>query len=271
MATSIGNSETLPQIVIGRKRGNGAENQGQYKDLPLSKRLVLEGMTPHQMRNKSAIMGPIAAREAGEAAEARGDGFWGADGFTFGDLIDIINPLQHIPVVNTVYRALTGDQISTGAKLAGGVLLGGGLGLVASAVEVVHKGATGKTMTESVVAALAGSDNAPAQTVAQNAPQGITKPQPEAKKVLTASDPVGDVDGALLALEQQKAAEKAEELAALDNAQKGLSNESFLSLYQQGNAQGKVEEVLKTYDKASQSYQKTMAMDKYTAATLGAF
>ena len=40
------------------------------------------------------------------------DQLWGEDGFTFGDLIDLINPLQHIPGLVTVYRGLIGDQIA---------------------------------------------------------------------------------------------------------------------------------------------------------------
>ncbi|WP_417669145.1 hypothetical protein [Roseibium sp.] len=51
----------------------------------------------------------------------------------FGDLLDIINPLQHIPGVAEVYRAVTGDQMSDGARYAGnalyGLALGGPLGL----------------------------------------------------------------------------------------------------------------------------------------------
>ena len=49
-----------------------------------------------------------------------GSGFFGADGLTFGDVLDVINPLQHIPVVSTIYRAITGDEISPGARVAGG-------------------------------------------------------------------------------------------------------------------------------------------------------
>jgi hypothetical protein len=41
--------------------------------------------------------------------------FWSTDeGPTFAEFLDIINPLQHIPVVSTIYRAITGDQISPG-------------------------------------------------------------------------------------------------------------------------------------------------------------
>ena len=35
---------------------------------------------------------------------------WGEDGFDFWDVLDVINPLQHIPFVNTLYREMTGDE-----------------------------------------------------------------------------------------------------------------------------------------------------------------
>ena len=53
--------------------------------------------------------------------------------FSFGDFIDVINPLQHIPGVAELYRSITNDQISDGARRTGnmiyGFALGGPLGL----------------------------------------------------------------------------------------------------------------------------------------------
>lgn len=55
----------------------------------------------------------------------------------FADILDVINPLQHIPVINYAYRALTGDSIATQNAVAGGALYGGPLGgLVALASNV---------------------------------------------------------------------------------------------------------------------------------------
>ena len=34
---------------------------------------------------------------------------FGSDGFSFLDVLDIINPLQHLPVISTLYRQVTGD------------------------------------------------------------------------------------------------------------------------------------------------------------------
>ena len=41
--------------------------------------------------------------------------FWGKEGVSFDSLLDVVNPLQQLPVVSTIYRAVTGDTISTGA------------------------------------------------------------------------------------------------------------------------------------------------------------
>lgn len=49
-------------------------------------------------------------------------------GFSFGDFIDVINPLQHIPGVAELYRSVTNDQISDDARKAGNVLYGFALG-----------------------------------------------------------------------------------------------------------------------------------------------
>ncbi|MDB5477673.1 MAG: hypothetical protein JWM96_168 [Alphaproteobacteria bacterium] len=65
-------------------------------------------------------------------------------GFSFWDLVDIVNPLQHIPVVNNIYRNITGDEIGMVARIAGGALFGGVAGAAfgaANALMVHEKGA----------------------------------------------------------------------------------------------------------------------------------
>jgi len=81
---------------------------------------------------------------------------FGADGFTIDDVIDVINPLQHIPVVSTVYRWLTGDTISPAAELAGGALYGGVVGFAASAATIAVDGLTGGSTDQQVMVALLG-------------------------------------------------------------------------------------------------------------------
>ncbi|MCK5661985.1 MAG: hypothetical protein KAI17_00795, partial [Thiotrichaceae bacterium] len=53
------------------------------------------------------------------------ESFWGRDGFTFGDVIDMFNPLQHLPVVSTYYREQANDDACEGSRLIGGILFGG--------------------------------------------------------------------------------------------------------------------------------------------------
>jgi hypothetical protein len=69
--------------------------------------------------------------------------FFGNDGMTFGDLLDIINPLQHIPVLSTIYRALTGDEILPGARIVGCALFGGPIGLGVAVVNAAVEASAG--------------------------------------------------------------------------------------------------------------------------------
>lgn len=64
---------------------------------------------------------------------------FGEDGFTFGDIIDIVNPLQHIPIVSNIYRKITGDTIAPAMEIAGGALFGGPLGAAISIVSTVFQ------------------------------------------------------------------------------------------------------------------------------------
>jgi hypothetical protein len=83
---------------------------------------------------------------------------WGEDGFTFGDLLDIVNPLQHIPVISQLYRELTGDDIGYAPQVMGGALFGGVIGLIASLINVIVDDETGKDIGEHAVAMLFGDD-----------------------------------------------------------------------------------------------------------------
>lgn len=69
---------------------------------------------------------------------------FGDDGLTFWDLVDVVNPLQHIPVVSTLYRDLTGDTLDPAPRIMGGTLFMGPIGLVASAANVMIEHNTGK-------------------------------------------------------------------------------------------------------------------------------
>ncbi|HEX2116212.1 MAG TPA: hypothetical protein VHM01_17550, partial [Alphaproteobacteria bacterium] len=57
----------------------------------------------------------------------------GKDELTFSDFLSVINPLQHIPVVSTLYRWVTGDTIKPAARVVGGALYGGPIGMISAA------------------------------------------------------------------------------------------------------------------------------------------
>jgi hypothetical protein len=76
--------------------------------------------------------------------------------FTFDDFLDIINPLQHIPIVNLIYREATGDKISGTAQIIGSTLLGGPLGMVSGVISAILEQETGKGTAETAIALLTG-------------------------------------------------------------------------------------------------------------------
>ena len=91
------------------------------------------------------------------------------DGPSFSDVLDVLNPLQHIPIVNTIYRHLTGDTEGAVADVAGGTLYGGVIGLALATIGLSVEDATGEDPGDTVYAALFGDDKADGATaVAKN-------------------------------------------------------------------------------------------------------
>ena len=76
--------------------------------------------------------------------------WFGDDGFTFLDFLDVINPLQNIPIVNTLYRQLSNDEMSKGARLMGGTLYGGPIGFVGALADISTEEATGRSISEHI-------------------------------------------------------------------------------------------------------------------------
>ncbi len=76
---------------------------------------------------------------------AEGDGF-------LATLLDVINPLQHMPVVGSLYREITGDEISQAASIAGGALFGGPIGLASATANAIFEQASGNDLMGHAVA-----------------------------------------------------------------------------------------------------------------------
>jgi hypothetical protein len=74
----------------------------------------------------------------------------------FHHVLDVINPLQHLPVVGTIYRAITGEHIGSIEKIAGDTLYGGLWGAVSSIADVAFEGITGKSFEDTAMAWIKG-------------------------------------------------------------------------------------------------------------------
>lgn len=92
--------------------------------------------------SSSPLAAPVPAGSTKPAAD---------DDFSFDDLVSIINPLQHIPVVSTIYRSLTGETIKPFERILGDTLYGGVWGCVSAVANVVYQDVTGKDFGQTVL------------------------------------------------------------------------------------------------------------------------
>ena len=81
---------------------------------------------------------------------------WHNGSFSFRDLLDIINPLQHLPVIGSLYRWITGDEPGAMSRIVGDTLYGGPIGFGVSALSVISEDAQGHDLGEQVLAAAFG-------------------------------------------------------------------------------------------------------------------
>jgi hypothetical protein len=81
---------------------------------------------------------------------------WENSKIGFGDLVDIINPLQHIPIIATIYRNRTGDTLGFASRVIGGALWGRIGGFVTGAINGVVDWMTGKDIGDHIYAAFFG-------------------------------------------------------------------------------------------------------------------
>lgn len=101
---------------------------------------------------------------------------------SFSDLLDVVNPLQHIPVVSTIYQKFTGDTIESGPRMLGGALFGAITGsflpsLATAAFNTIVKETSGRDAGEHVASLFESTpgEEPPVQMVAPTVPtpQGV--------------------------------------------------------------------------------------------------
>ncbi|HYE00713.1 MAG TPA: hypothetical protein VEH84_15130 [Alphaproteobacteria bacterium] len=134
------------------------------------------------LRNQPLWQAAPRERPAAEAASA--DGATAAapaggkdESFSFWDFLDIVNPLQHIPVIGSIYRHLTGDEIGGPARILGGALFGGPIGMVAGMVNTEMERQTGRDAGATVIAMVTGADETAAAEAGGAEAAGAVQPQ----------------------------------------------------------------------------------------------
>jgi len=105
---------------------------------------------------------PVAEKTPVQPVKAEPEktsGVWENKSFSFWDILDVINPLQHIPVISTIYRKITGDEMGYAARIAGDTLYSGLFGslisgLVSAVANVFVDSTTGKDIGEHMMASI---------------------------------------------------------------------------------------------------------------------
>ena len=126
-------------------------------------------------------------------AEAKADGKTTDDGLTFADVLDTINPLQHLPIIGTIYRELTGSTLSPTARIIGGGIYGGPLGVVLSMVDATIEEGTGRDIGSNMLAMVKGDPlgKEAVQNIAKAKDLDGKRPQlADAKAAVTAPAPI---------------------------------------------------------------------------------
>ncbi|HEX3674514.1 MAG TPA: hypothetical protein VHU87_09600 [Rhizomicrobium sp.] len=126
---------------------------------------------------KASTAAPADTKTASSSASGDGKSFWQ-------DVLDVVNPLQHLPVVGTVYRAITGDKMGDVEKVAGDTLYGGPIGFVSSLADVAFEKLTGKDFGDTVLSLFEGGSGTTA--VAAN----TLKPLPSRPSLTATAAPV---------------------------------------------------------------------------------
>jgi len=99
------------------------------------------------------------------------DPYDNAQEFGFGDLIDMVNPLQHIPVVGHLYREITGDEIRPIARIVGGGVFGGVAGAAGGLIDTIVEYETGRSVTGNVIALVTEGETPQYRSMAQDSPE----------------------------------------------------------------------------------------------------
>jgi len=148
----------------------------------------LWGVSPLTPDGRSPTKAPTGGTADGKAgtgsAPAKGSSgvkLWDGGSFDFHDILDVINPLQHLPVVSTIYRQESGDEIGAVPRILGSMLFGGGLigaliGAASAVFNIALEQETGKDLGTHIYTAIFGEKGSKSRTT-QVAARKSQKPQ----------------------------------------------------------------------------------------------
>ena len=91
--------------------------------------------------------------------------------FGFGDLVDMVNPLHHVPLLGNLYREVTGDEIRDISKIMGGAVYGGPAGAASGVINAAVKEETGSDIPGLVTANLSRDSLARNGSAVHNSPE----------------------------------------------------------------------------------------------------
>ena len=140
----------------------GASRGAMRLTIPAPAPEMVERVAPPSFNNAEVGEGP----DTGEA-----------ESLSFFDFLDLINPLQHIPIVSSIYRELTGDTIRPEMQMAGAGLLGGPVGLLIAGAHAVFEAENGRGVGEEMLAQIGFGDGN-----ASPAAQSAEAPEPAASE-----------------------------------------------------------------------------------------
>lgn len=106
----------------------GAANPTQ--NAAIAPPLVMAMQTPTTTTDNAVARPPDLQKIA--SLDSKPIEWFGSDGANMKDALDVINPLQSLPVIGTTYRQATGEEISPVSQILGGALygaLGGPIGI----------------------------------------------------------------------------------------------------------------------------------------------
>jgi hypothetical protein len=146
--------------------------------------LIPDGKTPTRWgggasaAKSTSASGNAPVAGGGSASGKTNDGLklWDGGSFDFHDILDIINPLQHLPIISSIYRSEVKDEIGAVPRILGSMLYGGGvvgalIGAASAIVNVVIEHETGKDLGQHIYTAIFGEGAGTRRTTQVAAPK----------------------------------------------------------------------------------------------------